>query len=192
MLITEKIEVKTSSKNFNYFNNLGYNIKCGDVINIDVKELSNNSHCKVKVKCDVCKKEKEISYREYLRQNSIHNFDTCKKCKNIKNKKTNLERYGVEHILQRKESLNKFKTTMVERYGVENAINNIELQEKTKETIRKKYGVDFITQSEEFKKTSKKTKKEKYNNENYNNHNQIIITKKERYNDESQVFRYYI
>ena len=185
MLITEKIEVKTSSKNFNYFNNLGYNIKCGDVINIDVKELSNNSHCKVKVKCDVCKKEKEISYREYVRQNTLHDFDTCKKCKNIKNKKTNLERYGVEHILQRKESLDKFKHTMVERYGVESPSQSTKIQEKTKESIRNKYGVEYVMQSEKFKEESKKTKIKRYNNENYNNHEQITKTKKERYDDEN-------
>jgi len=185
MLITEKLKIKTAGKNFNYFKTLGYNIKYGDIINIDVKELSKDSHCKVKVKCDICGKEKEISYREYLRQNTLHNFDTCKKCKNIKNKKTNLERYGSEHIFQTKEFFDKYKKTMLNRYGVENPAHSSEIQEKRKETIIERYGVEHITQSEEFKRASRKTKKERYNNENYNNYDQISTTKKERYNDEN-------
>src|ERR1035437_9620117 len=109
MLITKNAEVKIISKNIERFSNLGYNVNYKDIIIIDINDLEANSHYKVKVKCDICEEEKIISYREHLSQRKKHNFDTCTKCKNIKSKKTNLERYGVEHILQRTESLEKFK-----------------------------------------------------------------------------------
>ena len=113
MLITEKIEIIIVSKNFEYFNNLGYNVKCKDKINISVKELPNNSHHKIKVQCDICGKEKEIKYREHINQHKLHNFDTCKKCSQVKNKITKIEKYGNLNNIE------KIKKTNLLKYGVE-------------------------------------------------------------------------
>ena len=184
MLITKEMEITIVSKNINHFNNLGYNAKYGDIIKVKIYDLSKNSKIKVDVNCDICGKEKKISYREYLKQNENQHFDTCQKCKIIKTKKTNLEKYGVEHSLQNEDIINKAKKTMLLKYGVENAANSIEIQEKTKLTIKKKYGVEYITQTEEFKNSAKKTKIEKYGNENFTNFEQIKQTKKEKYGDE--------
>jgi len=185
MLITEKIKIKIINKNIEHFNNLGYNVKYGDIIEVLTNDLMPYCKRKIEIICDICGKEKNTSYQNYYIQHQKHNLDTCKKCKTIKNKKTNLERYGVEHVLQNKDIKEKIKSTMLKRYGVENAANSVEIQEKNKKTCLEKYGVEYITQSKEFKETSKKTKKEKYGNEYYNNHNQIKETKKEIYNDEN-------
>jgi hypothetical protein len=84
---------------------------------------------KVIIKCDICGKEKEIEYREHVRQNQLHNFnfDTCRKCGNIKNKITNKEKYGDENY----NNLKKCKNTKFEKYG-DSGYSNIE---KTKKQI---------------------------------------------------------
>ena len=185
MLITEKIKIKIINKNIEHFNNIGYNVKYGDIVEVFTKDLMKSSKYKIKVVCDICGKEKKIQYNSYFKQHEKQDFDTCQKCKTVKRKKTMLEKYGVEHALQNKKFMKKAKNTMLEKYGAENSANSIEIQEKNKKTIREKYGVEYITQSKEFKDTSKKTKKEKYGNEYYNNHNQIKETKKEIYNNEN-------
>lgn len=45
--------------------------------------------------------------------------------------KTNLEKYGVEHNLQREEIQNKIKKTNLEKYGVERCMQNPEIMEKS-------------------------------------------------------------
>jgi hypothetical protein len=184
MLITKEIEITIVSKNINHFNEIGYNVKYGDIIKAKITDLSKNSKIKINVICDICGKEKYISYCDYLKQNESIKIDTCIKCKTIKTKKTNLSKYGVEHITQLKEFKDVVKKTMIEKYGVENAANSIEIQEKKKKTIKEIYGVEYITQSKEFKDKAKKTKKEKYGNENFINFDRIKKTKKEKYNDE--------
>lgn len=184
MLISEKIKINITNKNYDHFNNLGYSVKYGNIIEVFVKDLMKTSKYKIKVSCDLCGKEKEIQYQSYYKQHEKEDFDTCIKCKSIKSKKTMLEKYGVEHALQNEKIMNKAKNTMIERYGVENVANSIEIQEKTKKTIIEKYGVEYITQTKEFKDAAKKTKKEKYGNENFTNFEQIKQTKKEKYDDE--------
>jgi hypothetical protein len=185
MLITKKINIKIANKNIEHFNNIGYNAKYGDIIEVATKDLMKSSKYKVKVVCDICGKEKEIQYQSYIKQHKNQKLDTCQICKTVKRKVTMLERYGVEHALQNKDSMTKAKNTMIKRYGAEFSANSIEIQEKNKKTCLEKYGVEYITQSEKFKNNSKKSKKERYNNEYYNNHNQIKETKKEIYNDEN-------
>lgn len=163
MLLTEKIEIKIVYKNIEYFKNLGFEVKNGETININIKNLSSNSHLKVNVKCDICGEEKEIKYREYINQNNIHNFDTCKKCSQIKNKITNKEKYGVEFITQSKDIINKIKTTKIKKYG---NLNNIE---KIKKTNFEKYGVEHFGN----RKQCKTTIKEKYGVENVSQNNEI-------------------
>lgn len=177
MLITEKLTIKIVYKNLEYFNNLGFNVKNGETIDIDIKDLSIDSHCKVKVKCDICNEEKEIAYREYLRQNSLHNFDTCKKCSFIKNKitykekygnsnyrniekakKTNLERYGNSNY----NNIEKTKKTNLEKYGFECSLLNSDVNKKTKASVKEKYGVDNVLQNKEIRTIIENTNIKKY------------------------------
>jgi hypothetical protein len=50
MLLTDKLEIKVVYKNFEYFKNLGFNVRNGETININIKDLSPDSHIKVKIK----------------------------------------------------------------------------------------------------------------------------------------------
>lgn len=164
MLLTDKLEIKVVYKNLEYFKNLGLNVRNGETININIKELSPDSHIRVKIKCDICGEEKEIAYREYLRQNKLHdfNFDTCRKCSQVKNKITSKEKYGVKNYSQTKEFIEKSRITKVEKYGNSN-YNNIE---KTKKTNLEKYKTEYSFLNPDVKKKIKTSNLEKYGVEN--------------------------
>jgi hypothetical protein len=86
------------------------------------------------------------------------------KIKKLKNKlnKTNLERYGVENILQSKECQDKVKQTNLQRYGVEYPQQNKEILEKTKQTNLERYGVENPQQNKIIKEKTKITNLQKY------------------------------
>lgn len=98
-----------------------------------------------------------------------------------RNKKRNIEKYGVEHTLSRPEVREKFKNTCIERYGVENpsqvdfindkksksAIetfqkNGKEINAKRALTNIERIGVPWPMMSKEIRKKSVETFKEKY------------------------------
>lgn len=62
-----------------------------------------------------------------------------------KNKKYNLENYGVEYLFQTKDFVTKAKNTKLERYGDANYCN----AEKTKQTNQSRYGVDYTCMADE-------------------------------------------
>jgi len=156
MIKIDRIEVKATNKNIGHYINLGYNVKSGSIITIDVSDLPKTSKHKIDVICDLCQKEYNISYFSYLRniQNSIYH---CKHCSGSRTKETNLERYGVDHPLKLDKFKEKSKETNLERYGVEYSIQNKEVREKSKKTINEKYGSDEYMSTNDFKEKSKIT-----------------------------------
>ena len=72
-----------------------------------------------------------------------------------KQKKTSMERYGVENPKQLPEIQEKFKKTMLDRYGVEHPSQSEEVKAKKKETTMKHYGVENPFQSEVVKEKIK-------------------------------------
>ena len=69
MILTDKIKVKISKMNINHFRNIGMDINLKDVIEINPSLLNKGSHTKIKVKCDVCGKEKEIMFENASESN---------------------------------------------------------------------------------------------------------------------------
>lgn len=167
MLLKNIIKVKSHS--VKYYTDLGYPPhKRLDTIEISPNDLPKSSHHKVWVKCDVCGNIKEIPWNKYLKNISKYNIYTCSnKCAVMKNKKTNLEKYGKE-------------------YG----ILTESIREKIKKTNLEKYGEEFFINSDEFKEKSRDTKIIKYDNPNYNNHEKISMTKKDKYGDSNYNNRY--
>lgn len=162
MLIIEKIKIKIVTKNTNHFRMLGYDVKYGDIIEINTTELSENSKFRVNVICDRCGEIKNITYQEYLNQRKKFDFDTCNKCKFEKNDITNLEKYGVKNSFESKYFIEKSKLTKLEKYGDEN-YNNIE---KTKKTNLEKYGVEYSFLNEDVRNKVKTTNLENFGFEN--------------------------
>jgi hypothetical protein len=80
----------------------------------------------------------------------------------IKRKKTNLEKYGTEHVLQNKEIKEKFKKTNLEKYGTDNYSKTDIFLENLKKFNLNKYGVEYVQQNENIKEKTKKNNLEKY------------------------------
>ena len=79
-----------------------------------------------------------------------------------KHKKNNLDKYGVEYTFQVKEFQNKSKLTILNKYGVEHTFQVKEFKEKYKQTCLDKYGVEHISQSQEITDKIKQTNLDKY------------------------------
>ena len=179
MLITKEIEVCPTGKLIKHLRKLNYEIEPFKNIVIKVEDLPRNTRKNVIVKCDICKKEYEISYKNYLSSIENGGYLSCKDCKHKKYKKTCLDKYGVENVSQIKEVKEKKKETFIdnygtnnlseiykdiiyEKYGVENVFQNKEVKEKIKETNLERYGVENPQQNKEIRERTERTNLERY------------------------------
>ena len=158
-------------------------------ITLQPKELNSKSRVDL-----VCNK-----HGTYLKQINLmycelnkYGYVSCPKCADQKAKEkrkiTNLERYGVEHVLlnpqvkekankvmvekygskhalQNKDNLNKFKSTMVDRYGVEYSLQNKDLHKKFIDSMNELYGVNHALHRNEFKQKMKETNLDNFGTE---------------------------
>jgi hypothetical protein len=104
------------------------------------------------------------TYRKYCTSSCAQNCSVVK----AERKKTNLERYGVEHGNQTKDSCEKRKKTNLERYGVENAYQSEYIKQKIKQTNLKKYGVENPQQSHIIRQRTSHTNLKRYGTKNPN------------------------
>lgn len=121
-----------------------------------------------------------------------------------KQRKTNLNKYGVENVMHNKEIKLKLEKNIFEKYGVscvfennlikekiKKTIQNIDFQqnklEKVKKTNEKLYGVEYFFQTDIFKEKSINTLKERYNVDNASKSN-IINEKKLATKRKNQTF----
>jgi hypothetical protein len=172
MLITENIKIiiipsidRTYCK-LNYYDYEKYKNENELIIEIDIKDLNHTSKDLVKVKCDICGEEKEIQYYNYWKNIKKYNIYTCsQKCAQIKNKKTNLKKYGSEWALSSPKIREQIKKTCLEIYGVDNPMKNKEIKNRAENTLLENYGVKVPMQNEEIKEKQHKTMKELYGSE---------------------------
>jgi len=177
MILTEEINIKLNNQNISHYRNLGYKCNTHDEICVKIEHLSDGSNYKIRVKCDICGEEKELKYHFYIKNIKKHNYYSCSsKCSQEKVKKTNLERYDVEHPIQNSEIYEKVKKTNVERYGVKHISQLEEIREKVKKTNVEKYGVECPLQNSDIKEKTKKTNLERYGVE-YSYQNEDIKNK---------------
>lgn len=78
-----------------------------------------------------------------------------------KNKKTCLEKYGVDNVFKSEEIKDKIKQTCVKKFGVEHPAQNPEVFQKMIDTNLEKYGKLYHQQTEEFKKNNSKKRIDK-------------------------------
>ena len=121
MILTREIEIKINESNYQYYEDLGYDILIGESITIPVELLPNGSHYKIKCRCDGCGLEKEVIYKNYLKYDNKNWGDySCRKCSEVKRKETLRKNFGVDYPIQNKKVLSKMKKTLIEKYGVDN------------------------------------------------------------------------
>lgn len=139
MIITNKTLVKINASNYSHYIKFYNDIKCNDVIEVDINNLNNFSKSIIEVKCDSCSISKEITYKNYKSYGYINGEYYCRECKKKRNL---LEKYGVENVFQLDEVKNKSKKAVKNKYGVDNISQSIDIKNKIKSNNIEKYGVD--------------------------------------------------
>lgn len=141
-------EMRWHPHNKQYYIDRGYQYtKMRDAFMVNVEDLPNGSHAKVKVICDYCGKELIKPYKEYIANHDDVLGDCCAQCKDIKFKQTCLDKYGVNNVSKVKEIQNKRIQTFINKYGCKNPFQANECKEKTKQTWLEKYGVEYANQN---------------------------------------------
>jgi len=101
-----------------------------------------------------------------MKNNNLNKYgvDCVLQLKEIQDKvkDTMIKKYGVEYPLQSKDINDKKKNTNIKRYGVEHPIQIKEIKDKLKVTNLKKYGVEYYTLTDDMKEKSKETSIKKY------------------------------
>ena len=145
-----------------------------------MQELTNMiKTCKICGKQFESKSNRKICYDDHYKicpicgesvlWNKIDDFKTCKKCSQKarveKQRKTLMEKYGVDNPMKIKEIQAKVAKTNLERYGAANPMSNPEIARKSvnsradhmdeivqhiKDTWMKKYGVDNVSKCPEI------------------------------------------
>jgi hypothetical protein len=120
MILTREIEIKINESNYQYYDDLGYDVAIGEIIKIPIELMSKGSHYKIKCKCDGCGIEKEVIFKNYIKYDNNFGEYYCRKCSESKRKETLRKNFGVDYPIQNKKVLSKMKNTLIEKYGVDN------------------------------------------------------------------------
>ena len=120
MILTREIEIKINESNYQYYDDLGYDVAIGEIIKIPIELMSKGSHYKIKCKCDGCGIEKEVIFKNYVKYDNKFGEYYCRKCSESKRKETLRKNFGVDYPIQNKKVLSKMKSTLIEKYGVDN------------------------------------------------------------------------
>jgi len=191
MILDEFIIVKWHASNKKYLIEKGYRYTGIDTdILINVSDLKRSSHVVLHVKCDMCGKEKYLSYKTYNKNTkngrfygcsnkcsmtkysesnyNLYGFENPMKSDVVKNnlKNSNLKKFGVTAYSKHPDFNGKFKKTNIVRYGVEHYTQADVYKEKKKLISLDKYGVDSYLKTEEFRKKRRLAILEKYGTEN--------------------------
>lgn len=156
MIVTEVVKVKMNGKHIRKYLDKGYRAICGEIIDVKVEDLPKCSNVKVEAICDVCNKNKMVSYLGYNTSIKKGGFYACsQKCSNVKVVKTLEEKYGegVTSPAKSKIVLDKMKSTCMERYGVEQPSKLNKFIEKAKSTKLERYGDVNYTNTNKNKET---------------------------------------
>lgn len=122
MILTREITIRITESNYQYYEDMGYDVSIGEDLVIPIELLSKGSHFRIKCKCDGegCTKEKEVIFKNYVKYNNKWGEYFCRKCSEAKRKKSLQENYGVDYPIQNKKVLTKMKRTILDKYGVDN------------------------------------------------------------------------
>lgn len=155
MLIPNQyFDIKITKKNIDHYNNIGYNVKLKDTINVPAEHLTPGSNIHVKVSCDICGKISDKAYCDYIKCHT-YNLDVCSAHATEKRKIVCMDRYGCEYISQVTKFKEKKENTCIEKYGTKTPLANKDIQEKIRQQNLEKYGVEYNSQREDVK--SKRT-----------------------------------
>jgi len=150
MILSKTISIKPSNKNRNHYINKGYD--ASNTINVKIEDLPTYSHFKIKVKCDVCGKEKDLLYFKYMKNtksNTIH-YACSQKCSVSKLMDTFNKNYGCVSS-QHPDIKLKQANTNNKLYGGKSPQCDKSVKQKSYDTMIEKYGFQYPHQNYEIK-----------------------------------------
>lgn len=156
-IITKEVDVKLWSRHAQYYLNLGYCGKHGDIISVKVNDLPRRSKANVYVQCDFCGEKKYIQYADYLKSVEKYGLYSCNKCLHYKTECTNSIKYGVSNYSSTIECREKVKNSSIKNYGVTTPSKSDKIKEKIRMTNIHKYGVPYTQQSPEVRAKANET-----------------------------------
>lgn len=162
MIITENMEIKIIPSIIKYYKSKGYICNVGDTIIVKIKDIPINSHLKINVECDICKKENKTTYNNYTKLLNRYNTYRCKDCGISYRKKVFIDKYGVDNPTKSKIISNKISLT----YQLKSEDEKIKMIDNQKKTIFDKYG-DWFTKSDLYRNKIKITSLERYGLNDY-------------------------
>lgn len=113
MILTREIIIKINESNFQYYEDMGYDVLIGDDIKIPIEILSKGSHYKIKCQCDGCSIIKEVIFKNYVKYDNKWLYYYCRKCSEVKRKESLQKNYGVDYPIQNKKIMDKMKSSMI-------------------------------------------------------------------------------
>jgi hypothetical protein len=120
MILTREVEIKITESNYQYYEDLGYDVSIGEILTIPTELMSKGSHYKIECKCDSCGVEKNVIFKNYVKYDNNWGEYYCRKCSEAKRKKTLQKTHGVDYPIQNKKIMTKMKKTLLTKYGVDN------------------------------------------------------------------------
>ena len=140
MILTKSIMVLINNKNIEHYKTKNIEVVYGKVYEMEVSLLPRYSKYKILAKCETCGAEKELPMQKYHQNWDRSNSYNCKACNNITLKKSMLEKYGYDNPSLVTEFVEKRKKTCLEKYENEYVINSEHSKEKREITFSERYG----------------------------------------------------
>jgi hypothetical protein len=162
MILTKNIEVKIISSIVKYYKCKGYHCNIGETISVKIEDIPKNSHLKIKVECDICKKENNTTYNNYTKLINKYNTYRCKECGINHRKMIFIEKYGVDNPTKSKCISSKISSC----YKSKSEEEKIKIKEKQKKTFFEKYG-DWFIKGDLYKEKVKITSLANYGTDDY-------------------------
>ncbi len=155
MIITKEVLIKNNGRIKTYYKKLGLDVS-NEYITVPIKLLTKGSHSTIKVSCDICKLNKDMLYKTYIKHTEYDGFYYCSSCSLIKKEKVIREKYGVSSYTQTDDFKEKSKKTCISKYGYEFYQNSSLYKQKIIKTCLDKYGCVNVMQDRKiFEKQGK-------------------------------------
>lgn len=115
MILTREITVKITESNYQYYEDMGYDVMIGDELLIPIELLTKGSQYKIKCKCDGenCSIIKDVIFKNYVKYNNKWGYYYCRKCSESKRKKSLNDNWGCDYPIQNEEIYKKMKKSTI-------------------------------------------------------------------------------
>lgn len=131
MIKESEVKVRWNPRNKKYLEGLGFHFSSyKEYAVVPVERLSIGIHAKITAICDLCRNEKEMEYKTYLYCHDKMGYYCCKKCTNIKQSESMVEKYGVENPFQLEQTKEKIRESNLSKYNVEYTMQRKDMKEK--------------------------------------------------------------